>query len=456
MPGIRDFDTWQPLLALIRDSDPDGFGWPGARVDGRVSRDQVFGWSAWPDRSHELLGAALTAARRGGTDPVGALRAAVTDASLPGISFIVTFPGGGRVVLTLLELGPAVEAAGGVLGLGSLLLAEDALPALWRRQPDPVPGARPAPSADPPLLQRTLRQRLPDAAGASEAEIAAAGARLGVRLPAELAALYGVTRGDPRDWGGDSGLSWQALGFDPLPLAGVHAATPGRPRDLWTDGAFRAAFPTAPGAAVQALLGSHGWIVIGYDAAGDRVAVDLTPGPRGHLGQVIVISADGGAALLASSLTELITGSRDRDRAGFTLFAGFPAVAHVRRDALGDVESAASPDLEVLVIGTRDGTPVSLAPVAGLPRLRTLSAAPGALANPQDVALLPALEYLELGTGDWRALLRAGAVPPGLLAAGIRGADEEDPLEVVQLVNALLALRGRPPVITTVLEGRVA
>lgn len=68
---------------------------------------------------------------------------------------------------------------------GTLLLADGALPEPVRRLPDPVPGAVPAASADVDLLRSTLRERLPDAVGASEEEIAAAEARLGVPLPPE-------------------------------------------------------------------------------------------------------------------------------------------------------------------------------------------------------------------------------------------------------------------------------
>lgn len=47
-----------------------------------------------------------------------------------------------------------------------------------------------------------------------------------------------------------------------------------------------------PDAAVQGLVGSPGWIVFGDNGGGDRLAVDLTPGPRGHIGQVVVLSHD--------------------------------------------------------------------------------------------------------------------------------------------------------------------
>ncbi len=53
---------------------------------------------------------------------------------------------------------------------------------------------------DPALLDRTLRERLP---GATDAEIAAAEARLGLALPDELKVLYRVTRARREDRGDD-------------------------------------------------------------------------------------------------------------------------------------------------------------------------------------------------------------------------------------------------------------
>ncbi len=118
----------------------------------------------------------------------------------------------------------------------------------------------------------------------------------------------------------------------------------------------------------------------------------------------------------------------------------------------GRVEAAAHPELEVLCIGWRKGEPVSLAPVVGLPRLRTLTAIPGALADPLEIAGLTGLEYLSLGPEEWRVLLDAGAVPRSLSAAGIEVQGEQPPLPILDLANELLALWGRPLIGRTVLD----
>ncbi|MFI2426304.1 hypothetical protein ACH5A7_19745 [Streptomyces sp. NPDC018955] len=97
----------------------------------------------------------------------------------------------------------------------------------------------------------------------------------------------------------------------------------------------------------------------------------------------------------------------------------------------------------------------SLALVFGLPRLRTLSTCPGTFADPREIARLTHLEYLELPPAEWRVLLDAGAVPTGLLAAGIEAHRQRDnPLETTDLANEILTLYGRPPITgITVLEG---
>jgi hypothetical protein len=131
-------------------------------------------------------------------------------------------------------------------------------------------------------------------------------------------------------------------------------------------------------------------------------------------------------------------------------------VARVNRGALRSVAAAADPALEVLSIGVWEGEPLSLAPVADLPRLRTLTAYPGALADPLEVTGLTGLEFLELGPNEWRVLLGADAVPRTLLAAAVGDHDGWNPLQLVAVANEILALWDRPPITETILEGNVS
>lgn len=65
------------------------------------------------------------------------------------------------------------------------------------------------------------------------------------------------------------------------------------------------------------------------------------------------------------------------------------------------------------------------------------------------------MEYLELGPQEWQALLDAGAVPPGLLAAAVEPDGSRDPIQLVAIANELLALWDRPRIAQTILEGNL-
>lgn len=90
-----------------------------------------------------------------------------------------------------------------------------------------------------------------------------------------------------------------------------------------------------------------------------------------------------------------------------------------------------------------------------LPRLRTLRAEPGTLAEPLEISRLTGLEFLELCPKDWRVLLDADAVPRSLLAASINVRNDVGPLPAVDLSNEILARWDRPLITRTVLEGNL-
>jgi hypothetical protein len=123
--------------------------------------------------------------------------------------------------------------------------------------------------------------------------------------------------------------------------------------------------------------------------------------------------------------------------------------------AVRTVQAAADLALEVLTIREGGDAPHSLVPLAGLPRLRTLVADPGVLADPREIAALTSLEFLELGPDDWQSLLTVGAVPRSLLAAAVHTRDQDQPAADAAVTN-LLALFGRPPATETLLEGMIA
>ncbi len=452
MPAINDFGTWEPLLRLLRAGNAKALAAPDGHVAGRIGR---YGWSLpLPPRLPPPGRALQVEDMQEEFDAVGRVQSALADDEE--ISFVAEIGPTGRTVLYLLDPSPAVEAGIGPHP-GALVLVDQAVPEPWRRLPDPVPGAAPAPSADPALLGRTLRERLPGATGATEAEIAAAEARLGVALPAELKALYRVMRGRWDDWGDDyeaAERATEAVGCELFPLEEVYIADPPSRPCPWRFAAQEAVV-TPPGAAVQGVVGSPGWIAFGDNGGGDRLAVDLTPGPAGRVGQIIMIGHEQsiGADLLADSLTDLVVNGRDEPRSDRR--DDSPAVARINYRDLPSVHAAAHPELEVVSIGVWEGEPLSLAPLAGLPRLRTLTAYPGTLADPLEIAKLTGLEFLELGPDEWRVLLDAGAVPRSLSAAAIEVHGDRHPLPVVSLANELLALWDRPQITQTILEGHL-
>ncbi|MEV4253150.1 SMI1/KNR4 family protein [Spirillospora sp. NPDC049652] len=446
MPALEDFATWEPLLRLVRNGlAPERSG----RASGFIGRG---GWSVPAPRPAPVPGrASLVSDMQEEWDAVETLRDSLGD--LEYVSFVVDIEPDGRTVLRLIDTGPAAGLGVGSAAPGELVFVEGAVPELWRRLPDPAPDTSPSPTADPALLERTLRERLPGAIGATDEEIAAAEARLGVPLPAELKALYRVTRADHADLKGDyeaMSAFAAAVRCELFPLDALYVADPASRPTLWMFGATEAVV-TNPDDAVQGVVGSPGWIAFGDNGGGDRYAVDLTPGPKGRPGQIILLGHESsvGGELIADSLTDMIV----HDRRSEATPSGVPSpkVGHVNGAHLPSVEAAAHRELEVLSLGVREGGPVSLAPVFDCPRLRTLVAYPRTLADPLEITRLGNLEYLSLPADDWRVLLDAGAVPRTLLAAGFEG--RGDPLELTALANELLALFGRPLIKQTVLEG---
>lgn len=454
--SIRDFATWAPVLRLLRAGRPQGQETRSVRVSGSIGRD---GWSLALRRRVPPPGrAAQVEDMREEFDAAERVQRALADAGVEEVAFTAEIQPTGETTLRLLGPSPAVEPGIGTPHPGALLLVDGARPEPWRRLPDPVPEAVPAPSADAGLLERTLRERLPHAVGATEEEMAAAEARLGIALPDELKALYRVTRarwedlGDTDDYEAVERAS-TAVGCELFDLDSLYVADVSSRPCSWRFAATEAV-DTAADAVVQGLVGSPGWIVFGDNGGGDRLAVDLTPGPRGHTGQIIMLSHEEniGATLVADSLTDLVLRGPS-GRPGSRRVRRSPLVAQVNIASLKSLEAAAHPGLEALSIGVWDGEPFGLAPVAGLPRLRTLVAYPGTLADPLQVGELAGLEFLELGPQEWRALLDAEAVPRSLSAAAIIVHGEQDPLPVVELANEILALWDRPRIIQTVIEG---
>ena len=464
------------MLRLLREANAATLDAPGGHVSGNVSPRVYSVPFRMPPSSRQLGRAVQVSDMQEEHDAVQRVRAALSEAGIDGISFKAEISAHGHAMLWLFTPPPTMEPdiGFGAAYPGTLVRYEGVLPEPARRLPEPNPDARPHPSADPALLERVLRQRLPDTAGATEEELAAAEARLGMQLPDELKALYRTMRSpvEPReddwDWDEDDGgepdereLTDAMLGELLFSLDGVHIGDAATRYPSWH--LAREAVITPPGAAVQQLVGSPGWIVFGDDHGDSRYAIDMTPGPQGNLGQVIALPVHDriGARLEAHSLTDFVQGRFAQDAARLD---EAPVIASVYQGGQPSIEAIAHPDLEVLVIRKgpkREGEPLGLASLAGLPNLRTLYADPGTLADPLQIAGLATLEYLELGPQDWRALLDARAVPDSLLAAQIivwgnpAPQPQPDPARYVVLANEITALWNGPQIAETVIDGQL-
>jgi cell wall assembly regulator SMI1 len=451
---LHEFTTWEPLLHILRSAHTATPGALGGHVAGRIGTHAYSVPMPW-GTTFTMHGQASGAAdRRPEFDAVQRVRGALAEADVDGASFAARMSPDGPAVLHLLDFGPAVEAEVSGPLPGALVLVDGAVPEPWRRLPDQVPDAKPSPAADPAALESFLRERLPDAIGATEEEIATAEARLGIALPDELKVLYRVTRARWDDLADDEAM-WhlmETVTCELFPLDELYIADAPSRHSPWRFAAMETV-GTPPGAAVQGLVGSPGWIVFGNND-GDRLAVDLTPGSAGHTGQIIVLSHEEnvGAGLVADSLTELML-RLPAQRRSVPRTEEPPAAARVNIRSLTSVEAAAHPALEVLSIGVWEGEPLSLEPVVDLPRLRTLQAYPGTLADPLEISRLTGLEFLSLCPQDWRVLLDADMVPRSLLAAGIEVRNDVDPLPVVDIANEILARWDRPLITRTTLEG---
>jgi len=317
----------------------------------------------------------------------------------------------------------AIHRDYGINTAGHVVLVNGAVPEPGRREAEEFPGTGPAPSSDPELLERVLRERMPDAVGATDEELAALEARLGIPLPAELRAVLSVTGaryGDYGPYGQDDrydrydrdtealgGL--ELFGIDEIERASVADVRKGMPFDMLA----KVAVVTRDDSAVQGLLGSSKWIV-------------------------------------ADSLTDLVLG-RTHPHPDADPGEEPPVVVTVNGREHWTVEEAATDQLEVLRL-IHGATASDLGPLAGLPRLRTLEAEPGPIADPLAIARLEHLEYLLVGLDEWNALLAADAVPDSLLAAGISGYDL-DRAEVDAVYDGLIGSRGGRGLSTVAIAG---
>ncbi len=263
--------------------------------------------------------------------------------------------------------------------------------------------------------------------GLTEAEIVAAEARIGLRLPEDLRALYRITRADP-----DVGLlgRWCLLPLDYV----VDIYQQGRPGSYgWHDDLFtdeHVVFDTEPFGHVRRLSGSDWWVTFAKDFGTNHAFVDLDPTDRGSYGQVLSYGSDvhgpfdylGGSVLarlrrVVESLRDVDPWPADADGdtedhpwPPFEFDADRPIGRHEQRIILdGRTLAAAVAELtdpdrvqSLLVLATRDLTgrgPVDLDGLAGLPRLREVEILRGSAVTGRLPSNVP-VEAIAIANGD--------------------------------------------------------
>ncbi|MFK4271497.1 SMI1/KNR4 family protein [Streptomyces milbemycinicus] len=141
---------------------------------------------------------------------------------------------------------------------------------------------------------------------AGEEDLAAAEEELGVALPPDLRALYGIADGE-----GDGVVNPLFDRQEWLPLAEI-----GDLDDEWLDIAQewelepwrRTVFDAQPPNTVRRSPLRAGWIRFAFDTGGNWLAVDMDPGPNGRPGQIIAVGVDytEGPTYVADSVTTFL------------------------------------------------------------------------------------------------------------------------------------------------------
>jgi len=318
--SLTDWKSWEPFVEALRRSAP-----PGSDVSEFVG---AVGRGAWQGtylddgdsdvRREHFRGLAREAARTGGRGPKADLDDALrvlADLS-PDVERpvrVVAAADADDDVVELFELPPAVVSAP-VTPVLEVVLEPGALPTQYLATIAPASDAAVAPSADPDAVASVVAERVPDAVGATPDEIAAAEADLpgAPHLPDEVRALYATAGSGELRFADEEGLFG---GFEIVPLSGSFLRKPFLPAarfGTWTADAGTFA-PEDPAGRVQAVIGSPLWFPVGTDGAGNVYAVDLAPGPNGHLGQVVLLDHEmhAGAVYRAESLAALLVERTD-------------------------------------------------------------------------------------------------------------------------------------------------
>lgn len=162
---------------------------------------------------------------------------------------------------------------------------------------------------------------------ATEQDITAAEAVLGVRFPDEFRALYLVHDGQSPD------APWMMLGWEWLPLKSICGES-----KVWNDllagHSFDGAENDSDGTIVRKDWWHPHWIPFTYSGGGDHHCLDLAPGPEGAVGQVMVMwHDDGQRPVLASSFDAFLASYAAQLEAGEYVYSSEDKVL-LRKDEM--------------------------------------------------------------------------------------------------------------------------
>lgn len=272
MSSIHDLSIWLPALEAQLQDAPTNVDL--VEFTGTVGKGSIGG-------SYRLDGN-QTDQGLTGRDWFHALHSIAVQFDIDCVGVVLRSSRSGIREVDLIELPTYVtDSPGGVI-VRDLVLRDGALPALYRRQPDPTVTTGTAPSADPAALSRLIAEKIPDAGPATFEQLAAVEAQLGVPLTDEVKAIYLTAGSGEIILGEIAGF----YGMEIIPLDDTdirHCYLPEKRMLDWQFGAMESLGPD-PAGRIQPLAATPLWFPVGHDGYGDVYAADLAPAKNGHRG----------------------------------------------------------------------------------------------------------------------------------------------------------------------------